>query len=63
MDSLNEDDLKALTNIENRLLRLRKREVADRNILCNEISRVIGSVHELRQLLQIRFEMKMDEYL
>ncbi len=63
MESLNEEDLKALTNIENRLLRLRKREVANRNILCNEISQVINSTHELRQLMQIRFEIKMDEDL
>ena len=60
METLNDQDLDWLTNIENKLIRLRKREAANANRLCLEITDCIKCVDELRQFLAARLGRKVD---
>ncbi len=63
METLNEQDLDLLTKIENRLITMRKRETSNTNssMLIENMTDTIKHIHELRQFLQARFGMKVDE--
>lgn len=60
METLNDTDLDWLTAIENKLIRLRKREAANANRLCGDITETIERVDWLRQMLAGRFNRKVD---
>ncbi|MBN1253972.1 MAG: hypothetical protein JXA50_01695 [Deltaproteobacteria bacterium] len=63
METLNEQDLDWLTNTENRLIRMRKREAANTNsrLIIDSLTETIKEIHELRQWLQSRFGLEMDK--
>jgi len=42
------------------MIRLRKREMANANMQVSLMSAVISDLHELRQMLQTRFEIEVD---
>ncbi|KKN01354.1 hypothetical protein LCGC14_1128510 [marine sediment metagenome] len=62
-ETLNEQDLDWLTIAENRMVRMRKRETANANskIMIDDLTKLIEKTHTVRQWLQSRFEMVMDE--
>ena len=63
METLHEQDLDLLTTMENRLITMRKREAANTNsmMLIENMTDTIKHIHKLRQSLQARFGMKVDE--
>lgn len=63
METLTEDDLDRLTRIENQLIRLRKREAANTNSLVYDFGEAIEGVHKVRQMLQARFGLSVDNDL
>ena len=60
METLNDADIDWLTNVENRLLTLRKREAANANRLGDDITKAIKSVDWLRVILAARLERKVE---
>jgi hypothetical protein len=63
METLTEQDLEWLTTIEGRLLRLRKREAANKNTLTEDFTEAIEKIHFCRQMLQGRFGLPTDRSL
>ncbi len=63
METLTEQDLEWLTAIENKMLRLRKRETANKNMLTDRFTTIIKEVHFCRQMLQFRFGLPADSDL
>lgn len=63
METLNEEDLDWLTRTENRLMRMRKREVANTNsrIMVDDLTELIEKCHIIRQWMQSRFGLKQDD--
>jgi hypothetical protein len=57
METLTESDLEWLTAVENKLIRLRKREAANANRLCGDITDAIEKVDWLRVMLAGRFNV------
>jgi hypothetical protein len=60
METLTDSDLDWLTTVENKLIRLRKREAANTSRLCGDITDAIEKVDWLRQMLAVRFNRKVD---
>jgi len=60
METLTDSDLDWLTTVENKLIRLRKREAANTNRLCGDITEAIEKVDWLRQMLAGRFNREVD---
>lgn len=60
METLNDQDLDWLTAVENKLIRLRKREAANANRLCGDITETIERIDWLRQMLAGRLGRKAD---
>lgn len=60
METLNDADLDWLTAVENRVIRLRKREAANAARLDPEIADVIAAVDRLRVMLAARFGRQVD---
>lgn len=61
MESLNDEDIDWLTTVENRLIRMRKREDATNNRrLSTDITETIERVDWLRQMLAGRLNRKVD---
>jgi hypothetical protein len=60
METLTEQDLEWLTGVENRILVMRKREAANTNRLCADLTMAIKKVHWIRQMLQARFDLSVD---
>ena len=60
METLNDADIDWLTNVENRLLTLRKREASNTNRLGDDITTAIKSVDWLRVMLAARLERKVE---
>ncbi len=63
METLTEQDLEWLTTIENKMIRLRKREAANKNSLTGDITEIIEKLHWCRQMLQGRFGLPTDRDL
>jgi len=65
METLTEQDLDWLTKVENRLMRMRKREAYHTKsaYLIDYISETIGKCHIVRQILQGRFGVREDKDL
>lgn len=63
LETLNEEDLDFLTRVENRLVRSRKREAANRDLLSKDLTDCIQRVHYVRQMLQTRFGKTVDDDL
>jgi len=65
METLNEQDLDWLTRVENRLIRMRKREAINTNsaYLIEYIGETIYKCHFTRQILQSRFGLREDKNL
>jgi hypothetical protein len=61
METLTEDDLDWLTRVENRLITMRKRETAHRNLLVRDITDTIKEMHGLREMLSARFGKTFSE--
>ena len=59
METLTDSDLDWLTTVENKLIRLRKREAANANRLCEDITEVIEKIDWIRQMLAGRFNRKV----
>lgn len=60
METLTEQDLEWLTTIENKMIRLRKREAANKNSITGDIAEAIEKIHWCRQMLQARFGITAD---
>lgn len=60
METLNDTDLDWLTTVENKLIRLRKREAANAARLGSEINECIESVDRLRIMLSGRLDRKVE---
>lgn len=65
METLNEQDLDYLNNVENKLIRFRKREAANTNsrLMIDDLTELIEKCHQVRQWLQSRFELLIDKNL
>ncbi len=61
METLNEQDLDNLTKMQQRLMRMRKREAANTNRLCPDFTEAIQKIHWMRQMLQARMSLPVDE--
>jgi len=63
LEILNEQDLDWLTRVENRLIRMRKREAANTksSFILNDLTELIEKCHTVRQWLQSRFDQEMDK--
>lgn len=61
VETLNEQDIESLTRIENQLIRMRKREAANKNFLCCEFTEAIEEIHEIRRMLQARMNLPIDK--
>lgn len=60
METLTESDLEWLTAVENKLIRLRKREAANANRLCQDITDAIEKIDWLRVMLAGRFNVEVE---
>jgi len=60
MELLTEQDLENLTAMEQRLMRMRKRETANNNSLTADFTEAIMKIHWIRQMLQARFGRTVD---
>jgi len=63
VETLNDQDVDTLTKLENRLITMRKREAANANsrMMIEEFSEAIKKIHTIRQDLQARFRMTINE--
>jgi hypothetical protein len=61
METLNEQDIEYLTKVENKLIRMRKREVANTNSLSvvDQLTDSIESIDEVRTWLASRMGVKV----